>query len=63
MMSGQTQSLFMAMLEFMTVLFIFIIGLAVLAVIVIFILDVSQTKSAIRRNYPVVGHFRYYLNI
>jgi len=60
MMSGQTQSLFMAMLEFMTVLFIFIIGLAVLAVIVIFILDVSQTKSAIRRNYPVVGHFRYY---
>jgi len=60
MMSGQTQSLFMATLELMTVLFIFAVGLAVLAVIVIFILDVSQTKSAIRRNYPVVGHFRYY---
>jgi len=60
MMSGQTQSLFMATLEFMAVLFIFAVGLAVLAVIVIFILDVSQTKSAIRRNYPVVGHFRYY---
>jgi glutamate synthase domain-containing protein 2 len=60
MMSDQTQSLFMATLEFMAVLFIFMVGLAVLAVIIIFIFDVSQTKSAIRRNYPVVGHFRYY---
>ena len=60
MMSDQTQSLFMATLEFMAVLFIFVIGLAVLTIIIVFILDVSQTKSAIRRNYPVVGHFRYY---
>ena len=60
MMSEGTQSLFMATLEFMAVLFIFMVGLAVLAVIIIFIFDVSQTKSAIRRNYPVVGHFRYY---
>ena len=60
MMSDQTQSLFMATLEFMAVLFIFMVGLTVLAVIIIFIFDVSQTKSAIRRNYPVVGHFRYY---
>jgi len=60
MMSDSTQSLFMATLDFMAVLFIFMIGLAVLAVIVIFILDISQTKSAIKRNYPVVGHFRYF---
>ena len=30
-----------------------------MAVIIIFILDVTQTKHAIRRNYPVIGHFRY----
>ena len=46
-------------LEVMSILFIFAVGLVVLAVIVLFILDVTQTKHAIRRNYPVVGHFRY----
>ncbi|MDX8394138.1 MAG: FMN-binding glutamate synthase family protein [Mariprofundales bacterium] len=28
-------------------------------IIVLFVLDVSQTKYAIRRNYPVIGRFRY----
>ena len=60
MMSEETQNLFMTTMEFMAILFIFLAGLAVLAIIIIFIIDVTQTKSAIRRNYPVVGHFRYY---
>ena len=60
MMSDQTQSLVMSTMEFMVVLFIFLIGLFVLALIIIFVLDVTQKKSAIRKNYPVVGHFRYY---
>ena len=46
-------------LEFMAYAFIFVIGLIALAIVVIFILDVSQRKQAIRRNYPVVAHFRY----
>lgn len=54
-----TSVLFKA-LEYMAALFIFFIGLSVLAVIIIFLLDISQTKQAIRRNYPVVGHFRYF---
>jgi glutamate synthase domain-containing protein 2 len=33
-------------------------GLAVLAIAVAFVLDITQTKDAIRRNYPVVGRFR-----
>ena len=45
-------------LEFLTTLFIFSVGLAVLAIFIIFILDISQTKNAIRRNYPVIGRFR-----
>ena len=45
-------------LSFLSTLFIFMIGLMVLFAIIIFIADVSQTKDAIRRNYPVIGRFR-----
>ena len=47
------------LLDVLAVFFIFFIGLLVLAVIVTYIADITQTKQAIRRNYPVVGHFRY----
>lgn len=47
-------------LEIMAALFIFVLGLLVLWAIVAYILDVTQTKQAIRRNYPVVGRFRYW---
>ncbi|NNE85928.1 MAG: FMN-binding glutamate synthase family protein [Alphaproteobacteria bacterium] len=40
-------------------LFVFIIGVIVLAAIVMFIIDVSQTADAVRRNYPVIGRFRH----
>ena len=40
-------------------LFVFGIGLAVLAILVMFVIDVSQRKDAIRRNYPVIGRFRH----
>ena len=45
-------------LEVMSALFIFTVGLIVLVVLVLYVLDVSQTRHAIRRNYPVVGRFR-----
>ncbi|MEM7216822.1 MAG: FMN-binding glutamate synthase family protein [Pseudomonadota bacterium] len=40
-------------------LFVFCLGLGLLAVIAMFIVDVTQKSHAIRRNYPVVGRFRY----
>ncbi len=43
----------------LTVLFVFMVGIAVLAIVILFIVDVAQTKHAIRRNYPVIGRFRY----
>lgn len=58
-MSEHMQWLFL-FLEVIATLFIFFIGLLFIAIIIIYILDVTQTKQAIRRNYPVVGHFRYY---
>ncbi len=33
-------------------------GAAVVVLIVLFAIDVSQTEDAIRRNYPVIGRFR-----
>ncbi|SHH76991.1 FMN-binding glutamate synthase family protein [Ferrimonas marina] len=47
-------------LELSAALFIFIIGTLVLAVLVMYLRDVTQTSQAIRRNYPVVGRFRYW---
>ncbi len=41
-------------------LFVITLGLIILATIITFILDVTQTKQALRRNYPVVSHFRYF---
>ena len=40
-------------------LFIFSLGVGVLIVVLVFIADISQTRDAIRRNYPVIGRFRY----
>ena len=46
-------------LELLTTLFIFCVGLAAFAVVVLFILDITQSKDAVRRNFPVLGRFRY----
>lgn len=39
--------------------FVFIVGAILLAIVVLFVIDVTQTKSTVRRNFPVVGRFRY----
>jgi len=46
-------------LDLLSSLFIFVLGIFILFVILLFIRDISQTKDAIRRNYPVIGRFRY----
>ena len=59
-MSNDMQTLLFTTLEVMTGLFVLIVGLGVLEIIVLYIIDVKQTKHAVRRNYPVVGRFRYF---
>lgn len=39
-------------------LFLFVIGVLVIAAIILFVVDVNQTSNAVRRNYPVIGRFR-----
>ncbi len=38
---------------------VFAIGLALLVVIVLYFIDSHQSHDAVRRNYPVLGRFRY----
>ena len=45
-------------LELLALIFVIALGLLTLAVLVLFILDKTQTGDAIRRNYPVIGRFR-----
>jgi glutamate synthase domain-containing protein 2 len=46
-------------LAVMAALFVFTVGFGTLLIATLFVIDLTQTKHAIRRNYPVVGRFRY----
>ena len=58
-MAGVNGGFLFTFLEVMSALFVFVLGVGVVLIIVWYIQDVTQTKHAIRRNYPVVGRFRY----
>lgn len=42
----------------LTLLFLF--GVGILMIIIMYLIDKTQTSQTIRRNYPVVGRFRYF---
>ncbi|QUL36650.1 FMN-binding glutamate synthase family protein [Erythrobacter sp. JK5] len=46
----------------LSTLFIFVLGLAALAIVVLFFIDRYQTADTVRRNYPVIGRMRYILS-
>lgn len=47
-------------LGWMATIFIFLLGALLLFLIGVYIVDITQTKHTIRRNYPIIGHFRYF---
>jgi glutamate synthase domain-containing protein 2 len=47
-------------LSIVATIFTLMLCFGLIAIVVIYIADVTQTRQAIRRNYPVVGHFRYF---
>ena len=59
MSTGSIAGFGMSFLAFTASLFVFFIGLAAVILVVLFVVDISQTKQAIRRNYPVLGRLRY----
>ena len=59
MPSEQMQTFLLAVLEYMAAAFILVVGIVLLVCMFLYVVDVTQTKHAIRRNYPVIGRFRY----
>ena len=57
---SELQKLAQTIVEWSALTLLFVIGIAILAVIVIYLVDITQTKHTLRRNYPVVGHLRYF---
>ena len=46
-------------LAVMAALFVFAVGFGVLLVALLYLIDITQTQHAIRRNFPVIGRLRY----
>ena len=44
--------------DLLATIFVFVVGIGALAVALMFIADASQSKDAIRHNFPVIGRFR-----
>ncbi len=54
----EVSSLFL--LEIFVDVLILFVGVVILAIAYMYVIDSRQTKHAIRRNFPVVGRFRYF---
>jgi glutamate synthase domain-containing protein 2 len=55
----ELQQLAQAIIQWSALTLVFVMGIGVLAVLIIYLIDRTQTAQTIRRNYPVVGRFRY----
>jgi glutamate synthase domain-containing protein 2 len=56
---SQISSTVLALLELLSYLFIFALGLGLFWLAVLYVRDKTQTASTLRRNYPVIARFRY----
>ena len=54
------QILAQTIIQWSAVTLLLVLGIGILYVFVLYIIDVTQTRHTIRRNYPVVGRFRYF---
>lgn len=60
MFSGELQSVLSEILQWAALLLIVSLGIVLFAIVVTYFFDKFQTKHAIKRNYPVIGRFRYW---
>ncbi len=49
----------LSVLSTLTYILVFLLGLGLAGVIVLFVIDITQKQDAVRRNYPVIGRFRH----
>jgi glutamate synthase domain-containing protein 2 len=53
------QQLSQSVIQWAALIFISVLGIGVLIIIIVYLIDKFQTTQTIRRNYPVIGRFRY----
>jgi len=53
------QQLAQTFIQWSALTLLFVLGVAILSILVIYLIDKNQTSQTIRRNYPVLGRFRY----
>jgi type II secretory pathway component PulJ len=46
-------------LAVMAALLVFAVGVGILLIAILYLIDITQTQHAIRRNFPVIGRLRY----
>ncbi len=56
----ETTPLSFTLLQIAAYMFVCFIGFLLLAIIIAYVIDTTQTKSTLRRNYPVIARFRYF---
>ncbi|MEM9255822.1 MAG: FMN-binding glutamate synthase family protein [Pseudomonadota bacterium] len=50
----------LSFIEISSLLLVFLLGLGILILAYMYVVDVTQKEQTIRRNYPVIGRFRYF---
>ena len=55
-----SMDLLLSAVDVLASVLLFGIGILILFAMVLYIIDVTQTRHAVRRNYPVIGRFRYW---
>lgn len=60
MLSAEYQTWMLSILAISTLAILGLVCLALLGLLVVYIRDRSQSKHAILRNFPILGHFRYF---
>jgi glutamate synthase domain-containing protein 2 len=47
-------------IEFAATLLVFVVGVSIVVLLVMYLIDIRQTEHTIRRNFPILGRFRYF---
>jgi glutamate synthase domain-containing protein 2 len=59
MMESPFALFIISVLDLLSTLFVVALGIVFAVIVVMFIIDITQSSDAVRRNYPVLGRFRY----
>ncbi len=58
--SDAVNAFFSGLISIAAAIFVLTLFFGAIALVGVYIADITQTRHAIRRNYPIVGHFRYF---